>query len=71
MMNCDAHVRRPARSPRSPSSPTASSWTLIFIRDLRHPPDEVWAALTDPEQLPAWAPYTADRHLGRGRRRRP
>lgn len=25
----------------------------------------MWSALTDPEQLVAWAPYTADRDLGR------
>jgi uncharacterized protein YndB with AHSA1/START domain len=24
----------------------------------------VWAALTEPEQLREWAPYTVDRHLG-------
>lgn len=40
-------------------------WTLVFPRDLRHPPRKVWAALTEPEQLAAWAPYTADRDLSR------
>lgn len=39
-------------------------WTLVFVRLLRHPPERVWAALTDPVQLRAWAPYTADRDLG-------
>lgn len=39
-------------------------WTLILVRDLRHPPATVWAALTEPEQLAAWSPYTADRNLG-------
>lgn len=39
-------------------------WTLVFIRDLRHPRDKVWAALTDPARLGEWAPYTADRDLG-------
>jgi uncharacterized protein YndB with AHSA1/START domain len=38
-------------------------WTLVFVRDLRHPPERVWAALTDPEQLAKWAPYTAARSL--------
>jgi uncharacterized protein YndB with AHSA1/START domain len=38
-------------------------WTLVFVRTLRHPPEQVWAALTDPEQIGAWAPYTADRDL--------
>lgn len=39
-------------------------WTLVFVRDLRHPPDKVWAALTEPAQLREWSPYTADRGLG-------
>jgi uncharacterized protein YndB with AHSA1/START domain len=40
-------------------------WTLTFVRDLRHPPDRVWAALTEPDQLRDWAPFVADRDLGR------
>jgi uncharacterized protein YndB with AHSA1/START domain len=39
-------------------------WTLVFVRTLRHPPEKVWAALTEPAQLGQWAPYTADRNLG-------
>jgi uncharacterized protein YndB with AHSA1/START domain len=39
-------------------------WTLIFVRELRHSPQTVWAALTEPAQLREWAPYTADRDLG-------
>jgi uncharacterized protein YndB with AHSA1/START domain len=38
--------------------------TLVFVRELRHSPAKVWAALTDPAQLREWAPYTADRDLG-------
>ncbi len=38
-------------------------WTLVFVRDLRHPPEKVWAALTDPDQVGKWAPYTVDRSL--------
>lgn len=38
-------------------------WTLVFVRELRHSPEKVWAALTEPGQLAAWAPYTADRSL--------
>src|ERR1700742_3418210 len=26
-------------------------WTLILVRELRHPPDKVWQALTDPAHL--------------------
>ncbi|MGW1024567.1 SRPBCC family protein [Streptomyces sp. NPDC002577] len=38
-------------------------WILVFTRGLRHPPRTVWDALTEPAQLAAWAPYTADRNL--------
>jgi uncharacterized protein YndB with AHSA1/START domain len=39
-------------------------WTLVLVRDLRHPPARVWQALTDPEHLREWAPYDSDRNLG-------
>lgn len=39
-------------------------WTLVLVRDLRHPPGRVWEALTDPAQLSEWAPFDADRALG-------
>jgi uncharacterized protein YndB with AHSA1/START domain len=39
-------------------------WMLIFTRELRHPPEAVWVALTDPAQLEQWAPFDADRNLG-------
>ena len=35
-------------------------WTLILIRELRHSPEKVWQALTDPAQLREWAPFEAD-----------
>src|SRR6266436_4030162 len=39
-------------------------WTLILVRELRHAPDKVWQALTDPAQLREWAPFDADSSLG-------
>ena len=39
-------------------------WTLVLVRELRHPPVKVWQALTDPAQLSQWAPFDADRSLG-------
>jgi uncharacterized protein YndB with AHSA1/START domain len=39
-------------------------WTLILIRELRHAPEKVWQALTDPEQIREWAPYDASGSLG-------
>ena len=38
-------------------------WTLVLVRELRHPPAQVWRALTDPEHLREWAPFDADRNL--------
>ena len=38
-------------------------WTLILVRELRHPPAKVWQALTDPAHLSEWAPFDADRNL--------
>jgi uncharacterized protein YndB with AHSA1/START domain len=40
------------------------TWTLVLVRDLRHPPAKVWQALTDPAHLREWAPFDADRSLG-------
>jgi len=39
-------------------------WTLVLVRELRHPPAKVWKAITDPEHLREWAPFDADRNLG-------
>lgn len=43
---------------------TDDRWTVVFVRDLRHPPAKVWSALTEPARLNEWAPYTTDRDLG-------
>ena len=40
-------------------------WTLILVRDLRHSPEKVWQALTDPAHLREWAPFEADGNLGK------
>jgi uncharacterized protein YndB with AHSA1/START domain len=39
-------------------------WTLILIRELRHSPERVWQALTDPAHLREWAPFNVDGSLG-------
>ena len=39
-------------------------WTLLLIRELRHSPERVWQALTEPAQLREWAPFDADGDLG-------
>ncbi len=40
-------------------------WTLILVRELRHSPEKVWQALTDPAHLREWAPFDADGNLGK------
>jgi uncharacterized protein YndB with AHSA1/START domain len=38
-------------------------WTLIFIRELDQAPEQVWAALTEPDELDRWAPFAAQEPL--------
>src|SRR6266436_5621708 len=42
----------------------AEKWTLILVRELRHSPEKVWEAITDPAHLREWAPFDADGSLG-------
>lgn len=41
-----------------------AKWKLVLTRELRHPPEKVWKALTDPAHLREWAPFDADGSLG-------
>jgi len=41
------------------------NWTLILVRELRHAPEKVWQALTDPAHLREWAPFDADGNMGK------
>jgi uncharacterized protein YndB with AHSA1/START domain len=38
-------------------------WALILVRELRHPPEKVWRALTEPAHLRDWAPFDVDGSL--------
>ncbi len=38
-------------------------WTLVLVRELRHPPEKIWPALTEPAHLREWAPFVADGSL--------
>jgi uncharacterized protein YndB with AHSA1/START domain len=40
-------------------------WALVLVRELRHSPEKVWGALTEPAQLREWAPFDADGSMGR------
>ena len=50
------------RKDRGPNG--EEKWTLILVRELRHSPEKVWQALTDPTHLREWAPFDADGNLG-------
>ncbi len=59
------------RAPYSPGAAHGASidkkadvWTLVLVRDLKHPPAKVWTAITEPEHLQKWAPFDASRSLG-------
>jgi len=40
------------------------TWKLILVKDLRHPPEKVWRAITEPAHLREWAPFDASGDLG-------
>jgi uncharacterized protein YndB with AHSA1/START domain len=41
------------------------TWALVLVKDLRHPPEKVWRALTEPAHLREWAPFDASSDLGK------
>jgi uncharacterized protein YndB with AHSA1/START domain len=57
----DQYAPGPARGARVHKD--GEKWTLILVREFRHPPAMVWEALTDPAHLSQWAPFDADRNL--------
>ncbi|MGW0229856.1 SRPBCC family protein [Actinopolymorpha singaporensis] len=54
-------------SPPAPAEvvPDDDRWMLVLVRELRHSPERVWAALTEADQVREWAPFVPDRDLGR------
>lgn len=61
MSNLEQYVPGPARGAEVIKE--GEKWTLILIRDLRHPAEMVWEALTDPAQVREWAPFDVDGKL--------
>ena len=53
----------PGRASRARIQKDGEKWTLVLVRELRHSPEKVWQALTDPAHLREWAPFEADRNL--------
>lgn len=62
MSRRDSYAPGPAAGARVRKE--GEKWTLVLVRDLGHPPEKVWQALTDPAHLREWAPFDADRNLG-------
>jgi len=53
-MNRDGDIRK-----------TKDGYEAVFTRDLRHPPERVWAMLTDPGRIPLWfVPTEIEPRLG-------
>ena len=62
MTDREQYTPGPARGARIQKD--GEKWTLILVRELRHSPEKVWQALTDPAHLREWAPFEADGSLG-------
>ena len=62
MMNLAQYTPGPAFGAQAQKN--GEMWTLILVRELRHSPEKVWRALTDPAHLREWAPFEADGSLG-------
>ncbi|HYV95883.1 MAG TPA: SRPBCC domain-containing protein [Gemmatimonadaceae bacterium] len=58
------HAYEPGPATAARVQKDGDKWTLVLVKDLRHSPDRVWRALTDPAQLREWAPFDADGSLG-------
>ncbi len=67
MTNLEPYMPGPAnvariQKDRGPNG--EEKWTLVLVRELRHSPEKVWEAITDPAHLREWAPFDADGNLG-------
>jgi uncharacterized protein YndB with AHSA1/START domain len=62
MTDCEQYTPGPASGAQVRKG--GDKWTLILVRELRHSPEKVWQALTDPAHLREWAPFVTDGSLG-------
>ncbi len=60
----DREQYTPGRASAAQVRKDGDKWTLILVRELRHSPEKVWQALTNPAHLREWAPFDADGSLG-------
>jgi Activator of Hsp90 ATPase homolog 1-like protein len=59
----DREQYRPGPASGAQVRKDGEKWTLILVRQLRHSPEKVWQALTDPAHLREWAPFVVDSSL--------
>jgi uncharacterized protein YndB with AHSA1/START domain len=64
MMMTDSEQYVPGPASGAQVRKDGEKWTLILVRELRHSPEKVWQALTDPAHLREWAPFVVDGSLG-------
>ncbi len=64
MVMTDREQYAPGRASAAQVRKDGEKWTLILVRELRHPPEKVWQALTDPAHLREWAPFDTNGSLG-------
>jgi uncharacterized protein YndB with AHSA1/START domain len=62
MTNLEPYTPSPASGAQIQKK-DGDQWTLVLVRELRHPPEKVWQALIDPVHLREWAPFDADGSL--------
>ena len=62
MSSLDTYTPGPANAAHVEKD--GDAWTLVVVKELRHSPEKVWAALTDPAQVREWAPFDVDGNLG-------
>ncbi len=62
MTNREQYTPGPANVARVQKE--GETWTLVLVKELRHSPEKVWKAITDPTHLHEWAPFDADGNLG-------
>ena len=63
MTDRDQYTAGPARGAEVRKE--GDKWTLILVREMRHSPEKVWRALTDPVHLREWAPFEVDGSMDR------
>src|SRR5258705_5911256 len=62
MLEREQYTPGPARGAQIQKD--GEKWTLVLVRELRHAPEKVGQALTDPAHLREWAPFEAEGSLG-------